>query len=146
MMHSQPGIGRWFIEVWIVASVGVMSIATALILWIGLEPLPSFLGVVSDADAIKFVTGAFAGAITTYVALVWTKDISDSKGFFWPSFQFKQAIGNAYGMMVLKPAPATRAREAMFDDTIEGLGAVGWDFDGRGTRAKILANFIADFG
>ncbi|RUU02207.1 hypothetical protein EOD23_20235 [Mesorhizobium sp. USDA-HM6] len=143
VMHSRPLIARWFVEVWILASVGVMSLATAAILWVGLEPLPSFLGTVTGTDATKSVTGAFAGAITAYVALVWTKDISDAKGAFWPSYQFKQTIGESFKKMVKKPGQATCARAAMFDDTIEGVGPVGWEFKDRGVRAKILADFLA---
>ncbi|MBY5827120.1 hypothetical protein [Rhizobium leguminosarum] len=142
MMATWPKTGRWFIEAWILSSIGVMALATMVVLQIGLAPLPIWLGTVTGSEETKSVTGAFAGAITTYVALIWTKDIADAKGYFWPSSRFKKALNDLYDRLRPPPANETPQYQVLFDDYIVDEGLVGWDFAGRAKRSALLARFV----
>lgn len=142
LIPSSPAVGRWFVETWILSSIGVMALATFAILYIALEPLPSWLGVVVGDERTKAVTSAFAGAITAYITLVWTKDITEGKGYFWPSTQFKDGLASAWEKKAPSPGRGTAARAAMFDDYIENVGKIGWDFSDRGKRNEIIQSFI----
>jgi len=142
ILPSSPRIGRWFVEVWIISSIGTMALATYAILYISLKDLPNWLGPVAGDERTKAVTSAFAGAITAYIALVWTKDITEGQGHFWPSTQFKNGLERAWKKMTRQPQPGSIARQAMFDDYIEGEGDVGWDFSDRQKRADIVDRFL----
>ncbi len=83
MMHQWPQVGARLIEFWILAAIGAMAVATSFIIWISLNPPLEFLGdTITDAETKKAISGAFVGAVTTYVALVWTKDISAHRDIF----------------------------------------------------------------
>lgn len=142
LMHRKPVMARWFIEIWVLSAIGVLALATAFGLWLGLAPLPGLLGVPAGDEATKAVTGAFAGAVATYVAVIWTKDILESKGLFSPATQFRAAMSRAHKHLSTKPTPASPTYEAVFEDTVAGEGRIDWDFSARGRRAEILAAFI----
>ncbi|UIK07852.1 hypothetical protein [Neorhizobium galegae] len=142
LLPTAPKAGRWFIEFWIATALGIMALATYAILFVSLQPLPAWLGSVAGDERIKAVTSAFGGAITAYIALVWTKDIAEGKGYFWPSTQFKDGLEGAWKKMTAPPGRGTKARAAMFDEYIETVGKIGWDFSGRRTRARIIQEHL----
>lgn len=141
MMQRWPRAGRWLIEAWVLSAIGVAALAAAFILWLGIAS-PAFLGIAGTDDAKKAISGAFVGAVTTYVALVSTKDISEATGYFWPSTQFKAGMREAYEALANKPDGASVTSEAMFEDAVTGHGPLGWGFRARGIRARILAGFL----
>lgn len=143
MLHRWPTFGGLLIEMWILAPIAVMALATAFIIWFGLEK-PSLPGTAApDEKTRDALSAALVGAVTTYVAFVWTKDIAEAKGFFWPSTQFKQGMRQAYDALLRKPQEASVTFEAMFEDTVAGLGQLGWSFLARRRRAQLLADFLA---
>jgi hypothetical protein len=139
-LHRSPQTGAWLIEIWFLAAIGVAALVTSSIVWIGVAS-PAFFGNPSDPET-KVISAAFVGAVTAYVALVWTKDISEAKGYFWPSTQFKDGMKQAYERLARKPKEGDPVYEAMFEDSVAGHGALGWDFSARKTRAKILSDFL----
>jgi hypothetical protein len=143
-IHRVPRVARWLIELWILAAIGVTAVATAGVTWVTLNATLGFLFDTSHIDVkqLEKMTTAIVTALTTYVALVWTKDIGDAKGFFWPSTAFKTAMAKAYSMLTAKPVGTTKEYEAMFMDTVTNHGNIGWGFGARGIRAKILADSI----
>jgi hypothetical protein len=94
------------------------------------------------ADESKTISGVFVGAVSTYVALVWTKDIGDAKGLFWPSTRFYSAVGKLFKRLTPRPPNTSVEYAACYLDTVEGYGDIGWDFMARFRRAKVLANYI----
>lgn len=150
MLSTQPRLGRWLIEVWIFAAVGVTALATTLIIHVALEQLPSWLigSAPLDKATLKEVSSTLLGAVSAIVALAWTKDIGDAKGFFWPSTQFKSGMAAAYKRLPRKPAgngtpDEVRVYNAIFDDHIMGeKGEVGWSLSARGLRAEIVAGYL----
>jgi hypothetical protein len=140
-LHRWPQTGAWLIEIWILATIGVAALATSFIVWIAVAS-PALFGNPSDPET-KVISAAFVGAVTAYVALVWTKDISEAKGYFWPSTQFKDGMKQAYERLARKPKEGDTVFEAMFEDSVVGHGALGWDFSARKTRAKILSDFVS---
>ena len=143
-MPRAPRIGWLLIELWILSAVAVTSLATALIMWVTLDASLTRLIDVSkfNADKLKTLSGAFVAAVSTYVALVWTKDIGDAKGFFWPSTQFKSAIGKAFESLDPEPAGTTEVFQAAYQDVVQGHGNLGWSLPARRTRAGILADYL----
>jgi hypothetical protein len=144
-MHRTPRIGRWLIEFWIFAAIGVTAAATALVTWLTLNASLDFLVDTSrmGTPQLEKMKTAFVTALTTYIALVWTKDIGDAKGFFWPSTAFKAAMATAYSKLRAKPAGASKEYEAMFMDTVTGFGPIGWGVTARGQRAAVLSAFVS---
>ncbi|WP_395017495.1 hypothetical protein [Dongia sp.] len=138
IMHRWPSIGRWLIEIWILAAVAMIAVATLAVLWLSNTSLIPVLGS-RDPEADKTIASTFVGAVTAYMALLWTKDIGDGTGAFWPSTQFKRGMADAFKLMPNKPVGGSQLSEAMFEDVVEGYGDLGWGFRARGVRAKLLA-------
>ena len=141
----RPAIGRWLIEAWIVSAVGVSALATAILLWIGLQQPParltSLIGL--QPDEVKSVTAAFVGALAAFLASAWTQDIGAAKGPFWPSTQFKAGFRKA--SIVLDPPPRSgRLFEVMNSDFAHSYNGEktidGWGF---GARSQRLSEFEA---
>jgi hypothetical protein len=143
-MPRWPNVARLLIELWILSAIGVTAFATAAVTWISLNgPLDFIVNAkMLSTDQAKTMTTALISAVTTYVALVWTKDIGDAKGVFWPSTQFKKAMEKAYPQLSNPPANGDVVYQAMFTDVVEGYGDLGWTFFARGTRARLLAAAI----
>ena len=145
LLASNARLGRWLIEVWILSAIGVTALATALIIRLGLDPPIGWLGDPGrlGADAVKQISSTLLGAVSAFVALAWTKDIGDAKGFFWPSTMFKAGLGAAYERLATRPPGGSKTFEAFFEDTVDGEGNLGWDFAGRRRRTEIVADWIA---
>jgi hypothetical protein len=144
-MRHVPRIGFLLIELWVLSAVAVTALATALIMWITLDVSLTWLIDVSrfTKDELKTLSGAFVAAVSTYVALVWTKDIGDAKGWFWPSTQFKSAMDKAYKALAPEPALGSSVYQAAYQDVVAGHGNLGWSLPARRTRAGILADYLA---
>ncbi len=144
-LPSRPAIGRWLIEAWIVSAVGVSALATAILLWIGLQQPPAWLAslIGLQPDEVKSVTAAFFGALAAFLAFAWTKDSGDAKGPFWPSTQFKAGFRKV--SIVLDPPPRSgRLYEVMNSDFAHSYNGEktidGWGF---GARSQRLSEFEA---
>jgi len=144
LMSRFPRFAGSSIEIWIFSAIAVTAFATATVILISFRgALDCVVGLKQlSGEQAKTVSTALIGAVTTYVALAWTKDIGDAKGYFWPSTHFKKAMETAYGELVTKPGNDTQTYEAMFLDTVRGHGPIGWDFKARRIRSGILADFI----
>jgi hypothetical protein len=144
VMLRSPTVGRALIECWIVSAIIVTAFATAGIAWITFSgPLDFIISTKQLVpDQVKTMSTALIGAATTYVALVWTKDIGDAKGYFWPSTHFKKAMQCAYKAMSTKPNGDSQLYDALFLDDVREYGDLGWDFAARGIRVQILANYL----
>lgn len=144
-MRRWPRVAWVLIEVWILSAIAVTAIATAVVTWISLSAPIDFIVPTERLapEQVKTMATALITAITTYIALVWTKDIGDATGYFWPSTHFKSAIQKTFEKLAVKPASDTKAYQAIYSENyIEGYGPVGWDFASRRIRAKVLAEFI----
>lgn len=140
-----PRFAAAILEIWILSAVSVSAFATAIIIWLSLSNPLNWIADsnILNVEQIKTVNAVLLGAISTYFAIAFTKDIGDAKGFFWTSTQFKKLVRYGFEKMIRKPPRESAAYAAIFDDAyIEGYGPVGWDFDGRRIRVKVLSNFI----
>jgi hypothetical protein len=144
VMHKYPRFGSILIEIWILSAVGVTALATALIIWVGLNAPFTWIVDTSalKAEDVKAISSSFLAAISTYVALVWTKDIGDAKGFFWPSTQFKSAMALAFKRLTPEPPGTAPVYQATYQDVVENYGNLGWKFSARRQRAKIFADYL----
>lgn len=142
MMSSKPKVGRWLIEVWVLAPVIFGAAATMLILLATLQ-LPIEHLVLSRSfpkDDLNEIEGVIKGAIVGYVSFVLLKDVSEGGGIFSVASQFKSAIGS----VVFNYEVPEEVADAMCRDSIRGRGEVGWGFADRGPRAQILADHLKD--
>lgn len=144
IMHTHPRKAWILIELWIFSAVAVTTFATAFVAWVSLDtPVAALLSSSGlDTEHIKAITGIFVGAVSTYVALVWTKDIGDAEGVFWPSTQFKSAIGKAFTQLSPEPNQASKVYQASYQKNVDDYGDIGWGFFARWKRAKVFAEYL----
>lgn len=116
-----PKKGEWFFEPWILSAISIVSFTTAFIVWLSINA-PTWFNV--SKDEIDAVSGAFIGAITAYFAFVWTDDINDTKGRFYPSTQFKQVL---LKFPITAETGTPKEVDAAFYDKVGG-GPTGWGF------------------
>lgn len=139
-MHRQPKLARWLIESCIFSAAAAVAFGTAIVAWVSLEsPLLKILDLEAfTSDEQKTLSGVFIGAVTSFLALVWMKDIGEGKGFFWPSTQFQSAIGAAYRRLKPEPGGTSTVYQASFEPAIDGHGMQGWGFGARAIRAAVF--------
>lgn len=144
LLATRPGLGRWMIEASYLVAVAVTALGTALVAVVVLNTPLSVFGDASGLrdDEIKQLSSAFAGAVSAYVALLWTKDIGDQKGALWPATRFQAAMKRAHAVLSPPPAPSSQVFDAMSSSNVRGHGDLGWGFAARGVRAGILAAYL----
>ncbi|MGC1780738.1 MAG: hypothetical protein WBB34_22615 [Xanthobacteraceae bacterium] len=144
VMPWYPRVGGYLIELWILSAIGITAFATAAITWMSLSgPLDYIVNAKQlGTEQTKTMAAALVTAVTTYVALVWTKDIGDAEGYFWPSTHFRNALQQAAEQRTNPIQNDTQIYDAIYDDTVRGYGELGWDFGARRTRAKLYSEFI----
>lgn len=147
LVLGRAAMGRWpilgwlLIELWTIAAISLMAIGTVFVLWLTVNS-PDWFPL--DEPERKAISGALVGAVTTYIAVLWTKEIQDASGTFWPGTQFRNAVRSAFGPNhPYAPAGGSRAREAIDEDRVK-QGPEGWGFTARLERAKILAGHLKD--
>jgi hypothetical protein len=145
LMRYRPRLAWVLIELWVLSAIAVTAFATAFLMWVSLDATFGWIGDISviTAENLKTLKTAFATAVSTYVALAWTKDIGDGKGMFWPNTQFKAAMSEAYNSLNPKPAGTSTVYQAIFQDVVAGHGNLGWSFAARGVRAGIFSRWLA---
>jgi hypothetical protein len=145
LARRHPVEGGWIIESWILSPILITAFVTALIIWLTARGLPSVFGHDPDTEVQKTLASTFVGAVTAYAAIVWTKDISDGAGIFWPSTQFRAAMKSVQmSLPDARKAPANSVeRQAMFSDEVEvHPKVVGWGFNARRRRARLVQLFL----
>lgn len=145
VMARRPVAGAWIIEFGILAPICVTALVTSLIVWMSAIGLPSIFGQEPDEEVRKTLASTLVGAVTAYAAIVWTKDISDETGLFWPSTHFKAGMKAVQiALIAERRAKAdTIAFQAIFNDQVESSPKIlGWDFNARRRRAAIGPNLL----
>jgi hypothetical protein len=146
VIKRYPVAGGWIIETWIMSPICATALSTALIVWLSALGLPTIFGSEPDEDIRKSVAATFVGAVTTYAAIVWTKDIEEGTGIFWPSTQFKTALAAVQKELSnagRAPPGGSIDRQAMVSDIVEtSPKIVGWDFSARRRRARMVQEYI----
>ncbi len=128
----------------IVLNVVVMAAATAALLWTGLW-VPQLLPV-SNPETHKQAVAAVAGALSTFVGVLVTKDIESGKGQLWPGAQFRKAIETAFASENRAPKGDTKAWDAVYQDRVRDNGPIGWGLRARLQRAWILRDHLRSAG
>jgi hypothetical protein len=135
-----PIVGFGFIEVWILAAISVVALGTAAILWLTIQA-PKWFAAESE-ERKEAVSGALVGAVTAYLALLWSEDISKGEGWFWPSTQFRNALDRAYTNNPSCPPAPSREHDAVYIDRVRDNGPEGWGFAARLGRARIIREYL----
>jgi hypothetical protein len=147
LMPRWPLVGMAAIELWLGSSVLATAFATAAVAWLTLTGwLPAFLQPAgASKDALGKLSGLLVGAATAFTSLVWTKDIADGKGYFWPGTQFRRGLEGIYARLKREgraPAGSSEAYAAIFLDVVPGYGEIGWGFSARVTRMRIVRRWV----
>lgn len=145
LAHS-PRAGLFFIELSIGAAITVMALTTSVVAWIGVHADSIFPG---SSELQHTLGGALTGAVTTFFAALWTKDVENAEGALWPSTHFKKGLVGAFG-----DRPGSRSRvprdtrvyDAVFLDHVRGEGEKPgfdtWGYEARWTRAQIINEWL----
>ena len=141
-MASNPVGGAWVVELGIFAPILMTALVTALIIWLTVLGLPLLFGKGIEEETKKTLSATLLGAVTTYTAFVWTKDIADGSGPLWPSAHFKAGL-KAFQTALPADKRAKQdsiASQALFNERVDKVTPpiVGWDFNARRARLAIV--------
>jgi hypothetical protein len=145
MLATHPHRARWMIECSYLLALGVTALGTLVVAVVVLRVPLSVFGDLTGLQEkeVSQLSSAFAGAVSAYVAIVWTKDIGDAKGAFWPGTRFQVGMEQVYARLRVTPATGHPVIDALSSSIVPGHGDLGWGFAARGVRAGILAAYLA---
>ena len=135
---KHPRLALILLEPWVLSAVCIVALCTELILWLTITSPDWFPEL--QKPRLDAVTGALIGALTTYLATVWTKDVAESKGPFLPSTQFEQSLARDFSKTYHLTGD-TIEWEACHAEAVRN-GVKGWGLVSRWKRAKILSDYL----
>jgi hypothetical protein len=144
LIGRHPRLGMILIEFWVLSTVAITSGCTFFILWISTTS-PAWFQFLNTEES-KTAVSALIGAITTFFGILFTKDIEDGKGFFFPSYHFKRRMGKAFLESTSMPGGDTKEYDALYEEHVRDGGPIGWSFNARWQRATIMANYLRKVG
>lgn len=137
LVGVRPTIAANVIEVWALLGMALTGLSTSAVLWLSLY----FPTVLTGGEAeVTAVSGALVGAITTYFATVWTKEVQGGDGPFTTGAAFKTVLRSAFEGHKHPPTRMSLAYKAIYDDRVPE-GPRGWNWPSRRKRAKIIAAY-----
>jgi hypothetical protein len=141
-LARRPRRGRWEIEVWGAAPILVTSLATIAVIGavLNIDITPLMRGQKLSLDQLKDLAGLAKGAVSGFIAFVFTKDIGEGTGVFAVATQFQAAMRTASGNLPVNPPPED-VIDAMSSDRAGG-GIDGWGFVARGKRALRVSQYL----
>ena len=93
----------------------------------------------SEGDTVG---GLVTGALTTFLAAVFTTDLEEGTGGIWPSAITKKAIQDEF-KDVFDPNSQPAQYEAVFEERLhESPDVEGWTYKARVARAEIIASAL----
>ena len=132
-----PRISLFLIEIWGISAVCIVAISTEFIFWITINAGKWFVLEKPELDA---VSGALVGAITTYLATIWTDDIKNANSPFLASFQFKKLLGDRFSPHYKLKGDCIEV-EACHYENVRG-DTSGWGLRARWKRAAIVSRYV----
>lgn len=144
-MSSNPFLSGFLLTFWMMFGVALLSIVTLLVLWVSLHSPTLLPGLASDDR--KELAGVLTGAVTAFAGVLFTKNIEEGGGPFWPGSQFKQGVKNAFEPQ-LNDHKDTRVFDAVLRDKVRGQADPrqsafqGWGFRARLKRAQIIKDTL----
>lgn len=139
IVGKTPRLGCGLLELWVASSVSLIALSTMLVLWLTVNA-SDFIG--GDENRQQAISGALVGAVTAYLAILWVKDIQESKGPFWTGTQVKAAIQHSFKDAPRAPAADTLEWEAVWAERVRNNGPSGWSLAARWGRCNILARYL----
>jgi hypothetical protein len=141
-LSQQPRLARWEIEVWGAASILVTALATIGVIGalLNIDVAPLMKGQKLSSDQLKDLAGLAKGAVSGFIAFVFTKDIGEGTGVFAVATQFQGAMRTASGKLPVNPPPED-VIDAMSSDRAGG-GIDGWGFKARAKRAQKVSEYL----
>lgn len=138
LRHSPLG-GCALIELWVAGSVCIVALGTMCALWLTVHAEDFLPG--TDAEK-KAVSGALVGAVTAYLAVLWTKDIQASEGTFWAGTQLKEGLNAVFKEEDRTPEADSREWDAVWENRVRSDELVGWGLKSRWRRCGILERYL----
>jgi hypothetical protein len=123
------------LEPWVLSAVCIVALSTQFLFWLTVTSQSWFDLPKPQLDAIS---GALLGAVTTFLATAWTKDVQDSQGPFLPSSQFRTFLAARF-IERYKLTGDNVEVEACDSDVVASECISGWGLKSRWKRAAILS-------
>jgi len=139
LLHYNPLLGCALIELWVAASVSIVALGTMLVLWLSVHAGDFLQGTAAEKKA---VSAALVGAVTAYLAVLWTKDIQASEGSLWSGTQLKEGLSAAFEKEDRQPEADSREWDAVWENRVRCGGPVGWGLKSRWWRCGILGRYL----
>jgi hypothetical protein len=127
VVARRPRLAAIILTPWILFGMSLLATVTIILLWAALHSATIFPYVTADAQ--KELASALTGALTVFFAVVFTKDLEEGGGFFWPGTHFKAEVSAKFSEKLKGPTD--------FTDTEVSDAVVGNSVRGNGTRKKI---------
>jgi hypothetical protein len=134
-LRRRPLVGWLLIECWMIVAISVAAFSTYWVLWFTVN-VSNFIAFRSTEEQ-KALAAVLVGAVSTYLAGVFTKDIAEGKGFFSPAANLKRALDAAFGGTTKAD---TRRWDAIYEDRVREDGPKGWGFKARFLRVRIISS------
>lgn len=139
LLRYSPLGGCALIELWAAGSVSIVALCTMLVLWLTVHAGDFLSG--TDAEK-KAVSAALVGAVTAYLAVLWTKDIQASEGPFWSGTQLKEGLSVAFKKEDRQPEADSREWDAVWENRVRCGGPDGWGLKSRWWRCGIVGRYL----
>ena len=139
LLRHRPMWGCALIELWVAGSISIVALGTMCILWLTVNAGDFLPG--TDAEN-KAVSGALVGAVTAYLAVLWTKDIQAAEGPFWSGTQLKEGLNAVFRKKDRVPGGDSLEWEAVWERKVRDDGPVGWGLKSRWWRCRILGRYL----
>jgi hypothetical protein len=127
---------------WIIGLIALGALIATLLIVVGVEVTDALdKSPKSEGDTIA---GLVTGAIGTFAAAIFTKDLEEGTGNIWPGAKTKTAMQDKFANVFKStPKKEQEAHEAVFDDRLhEHPDVEGWGLAARLARAKIIATAL----
>jgi hypothetical protein len=143
-LRRHPVSGVWLIAGWIIGLLAIGAGIGAVLIVVGIEVADALTTSKSPKSEADSVAGFVTGAVGTFAATLFTKDLEEGTGRIWPSAITKKALGEKFeGVFANKSDDKSKAaREAVYADHPHDVDIKGWGLSARVTRAKAIADAL----
>lgn len=128
----------WLIEGWLLLVIAAGAACTLLVT-IGGVALEGALTTAQDKDNefVKAIAGVSSGALAALVSVVFTKDLEDETGGFWPSSVWRRRVEAVYKNRL---RPGSAGWHAAYSPRVPGRhnAVSGWGLRSRLTRGRLI--------
>jgi hypothetical protein len=143
-LRRHPVSGVWLIACWIIGLLAIGAGIGACLIVVGIEVADALTTSDSPKSEADSVAGFVTGAVGTFAATLFTKDLEDGTGAIWPSAITKNALGKKFQGVFASDGDdkSKAARQAVYEDRPHDVDVEGWGLSARVARARAIARAL----